>query len=160
MNHAIKRAFSAASLAVVFFVAAGPAQSAPVAYEKVGFIEDMGYFNDAFIIDEPGIYKATLADFDFPNSFDTLSLLVGSAVEQKGSLAAPGSFSFDAVAGNYYLSLLGVAGGALNLGLYGVQIQQMVAVPTPVPLPAAVVLLMSGLGVLGGMRWRRRAATT
>lgn len=54
-------------------------------------------------------------------------------------------------AGTYFLDVAGTADGAFGGGYVG---QLNLA---PVPLPAALPLLLSGLGLFGGL-WRRRAA--
>lgn len=157
MNKRIKRGFQAVLLALGLWAATGPVQAALVVYEDVGFIKDTGYFSDAFQIAAAGTYKATLTDFDFPSLFDELSLIVSTATTTQGKSLVPGSFTFDALPGTYYASLFGIAGGPLEMGLYGVQIEQMTV--AAVPLPAAAVLLASGLGVLGVMARRRRGNT-
>ena len=134
----------------------GQVHAALVAYENVGVIEGAGYYNNAFKIETAGTYKATLTDFNFPSLFGQLSLDVTTKDTSMGKLTAPGSFVFDAAPGTYYARLFGVAGGPLDLGLLGVQIESF-TVP-PVPIPAAIVLLASGLCVLGQMAWRRREA--
>jgi hypothetical protein len=55
-------------------------------------------------------------------------------------------------AGTYFLDVAGTADGSLG-GTYVGQLNL-----TPVPVPAALPLLLSGLGLLGGLR--RRAVTT
>lgn len=155
MNNRIKR-FIAAAIVLSGFLLAGPVHAAMVAYENVGFIENKGFYNDAFKIDMAGTYKATLTDFVFPSSFDQLLFKVTTATDSLGQLMAPGSFTFDALPGTYYANLVGVAGGPLDLGLFGVQIESFTA--PPVPIPAAIVLLASGLCVLGQMAWRRRSS--
>jgi len=156
MNNRIKRIFRVALMAVGL-MAVGPVHAALVAYEKVGFIEGKGYYSDAFQIDTGGSYKATLTDFDFPSLFGQLTIDVITATQSKGKLAAPGSFVFDAQPGTYYANLLGVADGPINLGLFGVQIESMDFSPVaPIPVPAAIILLASGLCVLWQTAWCRR----
>lgn len=153
MNNRIKRIFKVA-VAAVGLLAMGQVHAALVAYEDVGFIKGTGYSSDAFKIDTAGTYKASLTDFVFPSTFGQLALDVTTATTSQGKLMAPGSFVFDATPGTYYASLFGVAGGPLELGLFGVKIESFT--PPPVPVPAAIVLLASGLCVLMQMAWRRR----
>ena len=56
-------------------------------------------------------------------------------------------------AGTYFLDVAGTASGSLG-GTYVGQLNL-----TPVPLPAALPLLLSGLGLVGGLRRRRPALT-
>ena len=148
-----------AALAAWGLVFVGAAQAALVPYQKVAFIKDTDYFSEAFTIDTAGTYQATLTDFNFPSDFGQVALDVTTAVATEGSLIGPGSFVFDAEPGTYYASVYGVGGGALNLGLLGVQVEATSTAITssPVPLPASLVLLLSGLAVLGPLERRRRA---
>lgn len=142
------------ALAAVGLLSVTQVHAALVTYENVKFIQGTGSFSDAFTIGAAGTYKATLTDFDFPSLFGQLSLDVVTATESKGKLTAPGSFVFDAEPGTYYTLLTGVAAGPLDLGAFGVQVEAFSA--PPVPVPAAIVLLASGLCVLVQMAWRRR----
>jgi len=67
------------------------------------------------------------------------------------SLLAPGSFTFDAAPGKYFVSFFGFADtSAPQLGQYGIEISQ-------IPIPAAVWLFASGL--LGLITISRREKT-
>lgn len=145
------------TLMVLGMVSMGQVSAAEVVYENVGFIENTGHISDAFTIDAEGSYKATLTDFDFPNLFGRLSLNVTTATTSQGILIAPGSFVFDAQPGTYYANLFGVAAGPLNLGLFGVQIDQVESLTAaPVSIPATTILLASGLGLFLTIMWRRQ----
>jgi hypothetical protein len=80
-------------------------------------------------------------------------------VSTTGSLLNPtanggGSETYSVGAGPIYAHWFGNAAGIYDLGVIGVTISFQ---PTlPVPLPASLVLLLSGLGVLFG--WQRRPA--
>lgn len=142
------------------------ASAATVVYEDVGFLGaglNAGAFSalstsgadagitkvGAFTISQAGTYTAKLADFGFPESFQTIGLTISTFVNDQlnlGSVFGPGSFNFTAAApGTYYASLMGQAGDTFGLGLYGVQVTEFG--PAAVPLPSAVLFLLSGLAV-------------
>ena len=75
------------------------------------------------------------------------------AKELLGSILAPGSFTFDATPGEYFVSFFGFADASTSsqLGQYGIEISQ-------VPVPAAAWLFGSGLVALIGLSRRKKAA--
>lgn len=156
MNSRNRRTLMVA-LAVLGSLGMGSVDAALVAYENVGVVQGAAYYSNAFKIEAAGTYKATLTDFNFPSMYGQLSLDVTTASTSMGKLTGPGSFVFDAAPGTYYARLFGVGSGSLDLGLLGVRIESFTA--PPVPVPAAIVLLASGLCVLGQMAWRRRGVT-
>jgi hypothetical protein len=167
------------------FAAAGlpfMAQAATVVFEKVDVVSEPTAFAESFEITRPGPYQATLTDFEFPTAFDEIGLTVTSSTQKLGSLSAPGSFTFDAEPGTYYVGFLaipefqytvpqffGLLQAALNsasdvhpksavtdanfgVGMYGIEVKF-------VPIPAAAWLLGSGLfGLLMIARGRRASA--
>jgi hypothetical protein len=92
-----------------------------------------------------------LTDFEFPEPMAQSGMAVTTATELLGSLNAPGSFTFDATPGDYFVSFFGEAGASTSYGMYGIEISQ-------VPLPAAVWLFGSGLIGLIGISRRKKAA--
>ncbi len=132
------------TIAVCLFTA-GQSQANIVVYEKVELFQAETFFTETFEIFDEGSYTATLTDFEFPAAMLGTGMSVTTATEMLGSLSAPGSFTFDAIAGDYYVSFFGIADGSTlsQLGQYGIEISQ-------VPLPAAAWLFVSGmLGLVG-----------
>ena len=111
---------------------------AATVYEKVELFQTETFFTDSFDISEAGLYKATLTDFEFPEAMVKSGMAVTTATELLGSVDAPGSFTFDATLGQYFVSFFGEAGASTSYGMYGIEISQ-------VPVPAAAWLFGSGL---------------
>jgi len=138
---------------IVLLWSAGAADAAMVVYDDTGFIsgKTAGYSSNEFTIENSGIYTATLKDFKFPDLFQNLGLIItANGTDELGRINGPGSFNFAAAPGMYTASLYGLAGGAMELGLYGVSV-------APVALPPALVLLGSSLLVLVGLPRMRKA---
>jgi hypothetical protein len=154
INTLSRALFAASALAL-----SGAALAANVAvYEDVDFFDSKGRSSESFLIDTAGVYKATLTDFKFPGSFSgNFGLMVSTSNSALDSTMGPGSFTFHATPGTYWASVFGVTSAPLDLGLYGIRIEQIMAAP----LPGAMLLLMSALVVLygagrGGIRIGKR----
>ncbi len=120
-----------------------------VVYEDVDFFEGKGSSSESFHIDTTGLYQATLTDFQFPSSFSgnfALGVATGGN-SMVGTTNGSGSFTFQAAPGTYWANVYGVTAGPLDLGLYGIRIEQIMATP----LPTAMLLLFSGLVALVGV---------
>jgi hypothetical protein len=120
-------------------------------YDKVELFQTQTLFTDPFEIFDAGSYMATLADFGFPASMTNTGMNVTTTTDSLGSLLAPGSFTFNATPGNYFVSFFGFADAPLQLGQYGIEISQ-------IPIPAAVWLFGSGLLGLSIISRRDKAA--
>ena len=132
----------------------GMAQASMV-YEDVGFISGTGSASDSFQISSPGSYQVTLTDFEFPAEFEELDLAITSSGQSYGTFSGPGVYSFDVTSpGWYWANIAGNAGGSLDLGLYGIQIQSLAT-----PLPASLLLLASALVVMIPVNRRRPSNT-
>ncbi len=141
------------------------ALAAPVVYQDVGFFSGIGSNSESFRIDSAGVYKATLTDFKFPSAFSSnFGLMVSTSDTTVDSILGAGSFTFDALPGLYWASVFGGTSQPLDLGLYGVRIEQVNQI-LATPLPAGLMLLASGLVVLfgagrGGARIPRRFSSS
>jgi hypothetical protein len=130
-----------------------------VVFEQVSLLSGKTMYTDRFDIDAAGTYQVTLTDFDFPNPLKMAGLNITSATDSLGSLLEPGSLTFDADPGSYYLSFFGKAD---RLGQFGIQVAQL-GVPasnlgtSAVPVPAAAWLFGSGLIGLAGFIRRNNA---
>lgn len=125
-------------------------------YQDVGLVSGRSGEVNAFAIGAAGTYEVRLTDFSFPfDPFDTLKLIVTSATEEFGRLDAPGSFLFTADPGQYFVSLVWDSAGDFDMGLYGVQIAAAGIPASVVPVPPSIVMLMSAIGLLAFLRYRR-----
>ncbi len=129
--------------------------------EFVQTVQGTYVYNTTISFDEPGAYKITLTDFNFPNTFDALGVMVSTAKDKVVDVVSydhEGSLSkyFNADAGQYYMSLFAVSDRQLNLGSFGLVFDA--ASPAEVPLPPALILLMSGVMTLMGFARRRQIA--
>ena len=136
----------------VLLFTASTSWASTVVYEKVELFQTETFFTDMFEITDAGNYQATLTDFDFLAPMELTGLNVTTATESLGSLVKPGSFTFDAEPGEYYVSFYGLAGKPPLPSNYGIEISQVV-----VPVPAAVWLFGSGLLGLVGIARRKKA---
>lgn len=98
------------------FVVAGNALAASVTgdtiYEKVDMFNNYVHFTDGFTIDTKGVYEATLTDFKFPNAFKTSGLNVTTSTDSLGKLLGPGTFTFEAGPGDYFVSMFAEVGSS------------------------------------------------
>lgn len=134
-----------AMTACALLVTTGNSLASTVVYDRVELFKTETVFTDNFVLHEAGRYRATLTDFEFPAPMSSASMSITTATEMLGSLMAPGSFTFDAIPGKYFVSFFGFANESTStqFGQYGIEIQD-------VPVPTAVWLFGSGfLGLVG-----------
>ncbi len=97
-----------------------------------------------------GTVSVTLTDLGWPGLMSSLSFAASTSTSLLAQLAASGTTSFEVSgAGTYFATVYGVADPQFGSGLYSLNLSY-----SPVPLPAAALLLASGLALLA----RRRAA--
>ena len=152
------RAFIASSL-LALVVSAMPiaaSRADTVLYDAASFVEGEQSFTQSFDITSPGTLTVSITDIAWLDIVADLN----SFVSTTGSLLNPtanggGSETYNVGAGPIYAHWFGNAAGIYDLGVIGVTISFQSAA-LPVPLPASLVLLLSGLGVLFG--WQRRPA--
>jgi len=131
-------------------VGSRPAKADEVLFDSAGFIEGTQSFDQSFDLTTPGTLTITLTNVAWPQQLASLNLLVSSTNATLGPQMGTGTESFAVAPGDVFAQWFGTAQGPLNTGVYSVKIA---FVPSPVPLPTSVALLLSGLGLL---IWQRR----
>jgi len=131
-------------------------------FEEVKFVKDeSGIVHDLGMLDS-GWYQLTLTDFVLPKAFSELKVAVMTATSLVTMLDLSSgtnqAISFLELGGteSYYLSIFGKAQGS-GYALYGVQLSQFMPA-SPVPVPASLVLMLSGLLTWGASIRRRKVA--
>jgi hypothetical protein len=153
-------AATGAGIALALGAATGPAVADTLSPEDVLLTQSTLVINQQsdvydFTAPGPGTLTVQLEDLTWPDPLSSLMFSLDSPRSVLGWVASAGELSLSiAHGGSYFLDVTGSAGGALDLGLYSVQVD-FYPQGTPVPLPAALVLMLSGLGVLGGARLLR-----
>lgn len=117
-------------------------------------------YNTKVSFDEPGAYRLTLTNFSFPGTFDAVGVMVSSAKQNIVDIISYDKLEslsklFNVDGGSYYLSIFAISDRQLNLGTLGLAFES--AGTSEVPLPPALVLLMSGAMTLMAFVRRRQA---
>ncbi len=133
---------------------ASPAQSDTVLYNNSGFIQGQQSYVQSFDITAPGVLTVSLSNIPWLDAIADLSCFLSTPSGMlQGSLMGAGTEQFSVQPGMLYAHWYGDADGNYGIGVYGLEVQFQ-AGGTPVPLPTALILLLSGLGMLWG--WQRR----
>lgn len=130
------------------------AQASEILFDGVGFLQGTQTFSDSFNLSSPGTLTVSLANVAWPEQLASLNLLLTSPSGAMGPEMGPGTSTFNVTAGNVTAQWFGTAQGALNTGVYSMEIQYQ---PNTVPLPTSIALFLSGFTLL---IWQRRARRT
>jgi len=137
---------------------AGRANASEVLYDGSGFLTGQQSFVQSFDITGPGTLTVSLSNVAWPEQLSNLDMVLSST---GGSLLGPemgaGTESFHVDSGTVYAQWFGTAQGPLDVGVYSLKVQFQPGT-TAVPLPASIVVLLSGLGLLVWQRRDRRLA--
>lgn len=108
----------------------------------------------SFDAQSAGMMDVTLTDFKFPTSLTSLVLSITGADDVLLTMSGSGQDKIDVGPGTYYAHLITSAGGALDVGAYGLLVTfEPLA---PVPLPASLSLLLAGLAAVAWSLRRQR----
>lgn len=124
-----------------------------VLYDSASIIAGQGGATQSLDLSTAGTLTITITDIPWLDVVSDLTAFLSTATGVVGNkMYTAGSESISVGAGTYYANWFGDAQGTYNEGVVGVKIQFQPA--ATVSLPASLVLLLSGLGVLFG--WQRR----
>jgi hypothetical protein len=157
-----KQLLAIGSTLLVALLATAPARAETVMLEQTGLVSGRQSYVVPLQIDSRGQMSVRLSDLGWAGSLVDLSFSLSrtngmlnanpamASLTSGGPSNAQGAKVFDITEpGTYYACISGKAVGPYNLGLYGLRIAFAAAdSPPAVPLPAAVWLLLSGLGGL------------
>jgi hypothetical protein len=152
----LKPFFALLSLMLSAFVLPITAARADTLYDAASFVQGGQSFVQSFNITTPGTLTVTLTDIPWLDTVSNLTGFLTTTAGVMGTTFGGGSESFSIGAGTVYAHWFGEANGAYDIGVLGVKIVFQPNGVTPVPIPASLILLLSGLGVLFG--WQHRAA--
>ena len=156
VGNTLKAVVCVAGLAAAATQTAGASE---VLYNSVGFMTGQQSFSDSFSVNGPGTITVTLSDFAWPVPLSSLDLTLGTSAGLLGpEMTGPGTENFQVTGGKIFAQWFGSAGGAMDTGVYGLNMAFTPAA-APVPLPTSIALLLSGLAFLAWQR-RERAGLT
>jgi hypothetical protein len=134
------------------------ARADTVLYDSASVIQGQQSFVQAFNITTPGTLTVTLANIPWLDTISNLTCFLTSATGMLGTATGSGGESIDIGAGTIYAHWFGDANGTYNIGVLGIKISFQPSNVTPVPLPGALMLLLSGIGLVFGRPLRRAVA--
>jgi hypothetical protein len=149
----VRNVLSAGIALIAAIAGIGPAEAAQVLYNGTGFVQGQQSFVQSFNIPGPGTLTVTLSNVAWPEKLASLNMVLGTASGLMGPEMGVGTETFDVTSGRVFAQWFGTAQGPLDVGVYSMNISFQSNGVTPVPLPASIALLASGLVLLG---WQRR----
>jgi len=134
----------------------GAVRADTVLYDSLSTIENQQGFTQSFTLATPGVLTLTVSTMPWLDVVSDITAFLSTPTGSMGTmLTAPGSESFKVGAGTIYAHWFGEAQGSYGAGVLGVEVQFQPSGSVAVALPASLILLLSGLGLLFG--WQRLA---
>jgi len=149
---------ASALLFAAWAMPAGAAYADSVMYDGISLISGQQSFTESFNVAGPGTLTFALSNIPWLDTVSNLSGYLSTASGEIGSTLSSGSESVAVGPGTYYAHWFGDASGTYNLGVVGLKIDFQPGSATPVALPASLILMLSGLGVLFGWQSRKTPA--
>lgn len=138
------------------FAPFGSAWADTVVYDSSGFVQGSQSFVDSFTVTTPGTLTISLADVPWLDSLSGLNLFLTTASGPMGASMGAGTESMQIGPGTFYAHWFGDANGQYKLGVYSLEIMFHPEF-SAVPVPASLILLLSGLGLT--FAWPRRMSS-
>jgi hypothetical protein len=136
-------------------ISSGPARANTVLYDSTDVIVGEGGDTQSFDISGPGTLTISVTSIPWLDVVADLNCFLSTTTGIMGkTMYGGGSESINVGAGAYSANWFGNAQGTYNEGVIGVKITFQPAVAA-VSLPASLILLLSGLGLLFGWQPRR-----
>lgn len=152
----ISKVFLAAVSTLALWSMGSSQAPAEVIYDGAGFMRGTQSFSDSFNLSSAGTLTVTLTNVAWPQSLASLQLIVESTsgvLKSGDATTSPFTSSFSVNAGDVFAQWFGTAQGALDRGVYAINISFEPTGGNPVPLPTSIALFLSGIGLLV---WQRR----
>jgi hypothetical protein len=127
---------------------AGGAQAETVIFDSMSFFQGQQAFTQSFSVTTPGTLSVSLSDMPWLDAVSDLSFFLSSPTGTVGqTLSGNGSELISIGPGTYTANWFGNSAGTYNMGVVGVDVN-FFAKGTPVPLPASLFLMLTGLGLV------------
>jgi hypothetical protein len=130
------------------------ARADAVLYDSTQFVQGQQSFVQSFDITTAGTLTITLAAVPWLDTISGLNCFLSTSTAILGSSMGTGTESIKVTPGMIYAHWFGDANGALGVGVASMKVEFQPVGVTAVPLPASLVSMLAGLGVLFG--WQRR----
>jgi hypothetical protein len=149
------RYFFAASLLTfcAWLLGVSAARADTVLYDSSSIVQGQQAFTQSFNVMTPGALTITVAGIPWLDAISNLTYFLTTASGTVGTSMSGGSETVNIDAGTIYAHWFGTAQGNYDIGVLGIKIVFQPSTISPVPLPATLILLLSGLGILFG--WQR-----
>lgn len=147
--------FLAASVLVIAAsVMSGAARASMVVYDAPSVVQGQEAYSQSFSVTTPGTLTFSVSSVSWLDVVADLNCFLSTATGLVGTRMGLGTETYNIGPGTYYAHWMGDARGAYNEGILGIKLQFQPA--TAVPLPASLLLMLSGLGLLFGWQWMGR----
>ena len=148
-----RRSLAAILIIGTWAVATGGARADAVLYDQAGLIQGQQSFVQSFDITSPGTLTVSLSSIPWLDTIADLTCFLTTSSGLVGGSMTSGIETVNVEPGMIYAHWFGDAAGVFGVGAYGLKVEFQPN-SAAVPLPASLVLLISGLGILFGWQIR------